>query len=85
MKRKRAKSRKREEESKKKPNVSHETFGFFNPEQKRRKIPLKPQKSAMQRDSLWSILLFGEEFRKDLLKKKTKRGEKGKAEQKEAR
>ena len=39
----------------------------------------------MQRDSLWSILLFGEEFRKDLLKKKTKRGEKGKAEQKEAR
>ena len=39
----------------------------------------------MQRDSPWSTLRFDEEFRKDLLKKKTKRGEKGKAEQKEAR
>ena len=53
---------------------------FSNPGRKRRKIPSKLQKSAMQRDSLWSISRFSEEFRKDLLKKKTKRGENGKTE-----
>lgn len=58
---------------------------FSNPGQKRQKTPSKPQESATQGDFPRSILRFDEEFRKDLLKKKTKRGEKGKAEQKEAR
>ena len=62
--------------------MKHSVFPIWGEKGKK---AVKTAKAGKQRDSLWSILLFGEEFRKDLLKKKTKRGEKGKAEQKEAR
>lgn len=70
--------RKREEKTRNSRMFHMKHSAVSTPGRKRQKTPPKPQKSAIQCDSPRPILCVGKEFRKDLLKKKTKRGENGK-------